>query len=321
VVTIKYSPDGESLWLRTFNAPSNDYDLGDKILLDPNGDLIIGGRINTSGPAQTDYMLLKYDTAGNLLWDKYFNYPGPQSFDIFKDMQLDELGNIYMVGNSSTNNAQNTIRVETIKFNNDGDTVWTARWGTGSDFQPQQMVLDELNNIYITGYYYDANGGTGYNAFAIKYDSLGSLKWETTYHDLSNQEEEFNALALDENNDLIVTGRKHSETNFDFVTIKYRNGISGIPIIEKGNPNLQISCYPNPFSHSAFVNYYLPENSDAKIGVFDLLGKEVVVLASGKLQAGNHTLHFKADGLKAGIYFCRMETVNKIVQVKIVLIE
>lgn len=45
-----------------------------------------------------------------------------------------------------------------------------------------------------------------------------------------------------------------------------------------------------------------------KLTVYDALGKEIDVLVSSKLDAGNYEVKFYAEGLPSGIYYYRMET-------------
>jgi len=319
IMTIKYNQKGDTVWTRRFNGPANYNDTGIKILVDKQKNVFVAGVVNSNTPLNTNYVLLKYDSLGTLQWTKYYDYqPAKTSFDNLKDMVMDKAGNIYLTGNSSSDNSQATIRIATVKFNQNGDTIWTARWGASGDKQPQQMVIDSMANIYITGYYYD-NGGTGYNAITLKYDSAGILKWEAYYNDNTNEQEMFYALTLDARNDLIVTGRTHSESDFDFVTIKYQNSITGIPMIEAGNPDLHINCYPNPVSTSTLVNYYLPTNSRVTLKLFDIPGNELNVISSGYQESGNHTMPFSRNELMAGIYFLELTSEYKNCSQKIII--
>ena len=319
ILTIKYNQNGDTVWMRRFNGPANYFDSGNKILVDKEKNVFVAGVVDSKTPLNSNYVLLKYDSNGTLKWSKYFDYqPARISFDYVRDMVMDKAGNIYLTGSSSTDNSQATMRIATVKFNQKGDTIWTARWGTSGDKQPQQMVIDSMANIYITGFYYDY-GGTGYNAITLKYDSVGILKWEAHYHDESNKEEMFNALTLDAKNDLIVTGRTHSDSYYDFLTIKYQNSITGIPVFEAGNTDLHINCYPNPFSESTLINYYLPTNSRVSLKLFDMLGNEIKDIYGGYQESGNHTLPFSSNGLMAGIYFLELTAENKNCSEKIII--
>ena len=64
--------------------------------------------------------------------------------------------------------------------------------------------------------------------------------------------------------------------------------------------------YPNPFNPTTTIRYSLPAASEVKVSVFDLLGREVTVLASGRSEAGVHELTFDASGLSSGVYVCRL---------------
>lgn len=319
IFTIKYAPNGDTLWMRQFNSPANDYDAAYKILLNPNGDLVIGGQVSSSGPAQTDYVILKYDTAGNLKYSKYFNYPGPQSFDNFNDMLIDASGNIYLVGNSSTNNAQNTVRLQLIKFNNDGDTLWTSRWGPGFGFQPTQMVMDDNSNVYIAGHFYDDVNGSGISGFAIRYDADGTIRWETVFCDTTNLEEEFYALALDANKDLIAAGRVHSDNFFDFLTVKYRNSVSGLPGISTLPSGLSLQCVPNPVNGTALFTYTVPVRNEVGLRIVDLTGRVVAEFGNFTQAPGRYTMPFSTAGIKPGLYIAELVSGSRRVQEKIII--
>jgi len=66
--------------------------------------------------------------------------------------------------------------------------------------------------------------------------------------------------------------------------------------------------YPNPFNPKTVVRYQLPEVSDVKLIVYDLLGRAVAVLVNERKPAGRHSATFDASGLTSGVYFYRLET-------------
>ena len=64
--------------------------------------------------------------------------------------------------------------------------------------------------------------------------------------------------------------------------------------------------YPNPFSAKTVVSSQLPVAIEVKLVVYDLLGREVAVLANRMRAAGYYYDTFDASGLASGVYLCRM---------------
>ncbi|MBK9191567.1 MAG: T9SS type A sorting domain-containing protein [Crocinitomicaceae bacterium] len=84
------------------------------------------------------------------------------------------------------------------------------------------LALDASGNTYVTGTSYN---GTSYDIVTVKYDSDGNEIWRTPFG--GSGIDEANAITLDGNNDVIVTGSTFiSASDYDLCVIKY-NGITG----------------------------------------------------------------------------------------------
>lgn len=80
--------------------------------------------------------------------------------------------------------------------------------------------------------------------------------------------------------------------------------------------------YPNPFNPSTTIHFSLPEfTSDVKLEVYDLLGRQVAVLASGSMGAGAYTVRFEGAGLASGMYLYRLQAGNHVSIKKMTLIK
>lgn len=67
--------------------------------------------------------------------------------------------------------------------------------------------------------------------------------------------------------------------------------------------------YPNPFNPSTKIRYSLPGNSDVKIVVHDLSGKQIAELVNTSLNAGVYELTWYAENnLSSGLYFYTIES-------------
>lgn len=82
---------------------------------------------------------------------------------------------------------------------------------------------------------------------------------------------------------------------------------------------IDISVYPNPFSHSTTVAYSLPQAEDVKIEIYNTLGEKIMVIDEGMKSAGNYKKEVSLPGASAGIYFCVLTTQGSRKTAKIVL--
>ncbi len=79
--------------------------------------------------------------------------------------------------------------------------------------------------------------------------------------------------------------------------------------------------YPNPFNPSTQIKFSVPQTSNVKIIVTDILGKEVATLVNDNLAAGNYSVNFNANNVSSGIYFYTLLTDNFKQSKKMILIK
>jgi hypothetical protein len=65
--------------------------------------------------------------------------------------------------------------------------------------------------------------------------------------------------------------------------------------------------YPNPFNASTLIRYELPQSSQVKIEIYDLLGRKVTTLYDGEKQAGHHYVIWNTGDFSSGIYFSKLQ--------------
>jgi len=66
--------------------------------------------------------------------------------------------------------------------------------------------------------------------------------------------------------------------------------------------------YPNPFNPSTTISFSLPQKSRISLKIYDILGREVGVLANGIMNAGVYNLNFDARKLASGIYIYALKS-------------
>ncbi|CAF3838145.1 unnamed protein product [Rotaria sp. Silwood1] len=93
--------------------------------------------------------------------------------------------------------------------------------------------------------------------------------------------------------------------------LKYGGLTTGVsePVSTPTNYSLSQN-YPNPFNPSTQIEFGLPKNGFVELKLYDILGKEVAVLANGMFDAGKHTLDVNLSYLSSGTYFYRLTSDN-----------
>jgi hypothetical protein len=64
--------------------------------------------------------------------------------------------------------------------------------------------------------------------------------------------------------------------------------------------------YPNPFNPTTMLSFQLPEVSDVRLVVYDILGREVVTLVNERKAPGSYSVTFDGSYLSSGVYFYRI---------------
>jgi hypothetical protein len=85
--------------------------------------------------------------------------------------------------------------------------------------------------------------------------------------------------------------------------VGFNNGLTGIP-----NVFSLLQNYPNPFNPVTKINYTVPKTNFVNIKVYDVLGREVMVLVNDVKQPGYYTIEFDGINFASGIYYYRMES-------------
>ena len=75
--------------------------------------------------------------------------------------------------------------------------------------------------------------------------------------------------------------------------------------------HVQLNNYPNPFNPSTSISFQLKQAGDVDLTIYDLRGRNVVKLISGRLAAGWHNVQWNGTSersvdLPSGLYICRL---------------
>ena len=216
--TIKYKPNGDTVWVRRYNGPGNGRDDARALTVDGSDNVYVTG-LSTGSGTDYDYATIKYDPNGDTVWVRRYNGPG-NGWDEACAIEVDGSGNVYVTGLSTGSGAD--YDYATIKYDFNGDTVWVRRYnGSGNSRDAARaLTVDASGNVYVTGL--STGSGTDYDYATLKYDPNGDTVWVAGYNGSGNGCDEARALAVDSSGNVYVTGLSTgSGTDYDYATIKY----------------------------------------------------------------------------------------------------
>jgi hypothetical protein len=219
IATIKYDTNGNQLWVSRFNGPGDGRDEPSDIDIDPFGNVIVTGWCYTDGTNYYDILVLKYDSAGNLLWQA--TYDGGSDNDHAQALTIDAAGNIYITGQSGGFGTH--FDYITIKYDTAGNKIWEARYdGVGNAFDSgRDIELDSVGNVVTTGFTARV-GWINFDVITIKYDSNGIELWKQIYNGPANSDDYGWTLEVDSSDNVYASGLSTGiGTGADCITISY----------------------------------------------------------------------------------------------------
>ncbi len=208
---LKCNRNGDSLWKKVYPFFVEEVK---GLAVDRQNNIIITSRVYSGSATDRDFLTIKFDTNGNILWYKTYHGGDPtEGFDDPCGILLDSADNIIVSGTS--NGPAGGSNYYTVKYSPSGDVIWEARYPLGASGSTD-MEIDKNGNIYICGI-------TGNNSYStLKYNSVGTLLWIQTVPGVSLPPD--NSLTLDSaGNIYMACSLASSEGGSGYQVVKYNS--------------------------------------------------------------------------------------------------
>lgn len=198
-------------WVRQWGSGTmTSNDRATDVAVDDSGNVYIAGE-TSSGFTGADYLTVKYNSAGRLIWAAQYNGANLMNRDDQAvAIAVDPAGNVYVTGNSKGQNSNSDFA--TVKYNSAGKQLWIARYTEPGDSYDYviDMAVDARGNVYITG-------GSVFapKYITLKYSPAGEQLW--IVKEPLNQNESVSCLTVDAAGNVYVSG-------YGFLTVKYNAG-------------------------------------------------------------------------------------------------
>jgi hypothetical protein len=79
--------------------------------------------------------------------------------------------------------------------------------------------------------------------------------------------------------------------------------------------------YPNPFNPVTKISFTIPQQSNVKLTVYNMLGEKVVELVNEVKSAGKYNIEFNGNNLSSGTYIYRLVAGSFISTRKMILLK
>lgn len=169
IMLAKYDAAGTQQYISYYNGAGVADNFATAMVIDEAANVYItGASISASSVRDSNYVTLKYNSAGTLLW--YANYSGPNgSVDVSRSIFVDANHNVYITGTSSEVNSHDYV---SVKYNPNGATEWIMSYNgpSGADDYSTSITADNEGNAYVTGR--SIGSGTDFDYATIKYGDL-----------------------------------------------------------------------------------------------------------------------------------------------------
>jgi hypothetical protein len=106
----------------------------------------------------------------------------------------------------------------------------------------------------------------------------------------------------------VCTRLEYTFTNGD-VYARFIDPLNGVEGKENRLPASFVlsQSYPNPAGGPVVISYQLAKDENVELKVYDMLGRAVKTLASGRQSAGSHSIRLESGNLPNGVYFYRLK--------------
>jgi hypothetical protein len=162
-----------------------------------------------------------------------------------------------------------------------------------------------------------------FNTVGIVYSLQASKKGEALIRHLYSSHK----LSIGEVADSVLSSAVSSQNNSynifgdPSIKIKY-DVIADVPGEDKILSDFTLhQNYPNPFNPATKISFTIPLAGNVELKVYDILGKEVALLADNFYTAGKYTIEFDASFLSSGVYFYRLKSGDLVQNRKMILLK
>jgi uncharacterized delta-60 repeat protein len=142
-VLLKFDANGNLLWERAWGGLESDQ--GFAVATDADGAVYIAGTATSFGPSSAGLFVVKFDSAGNLVWQRISDGAAGNAVAVASD------GSVYAAGTTPRNEIGN-FDIVVLKITAAGSLLWQRTYSAGEVVDPRgRMAAGPDGSIVIAG--------------------------------------------------------------------------------------------------------------------------------------------------------------------------
>ena len=171
---MKLNEAGEIIWDRLFGRSLND--VANTIIQTKDGGYAVSGYTVFKSMGEADPYILKLDEEGNKAWDKIFY---GNNWDCAYNL-IQTTNEEYLISGYTWSKGAGKSDGWLIKLNNAGNMIWNKTFG-GSENDEAHSAIQTGEGDYVIAGKTQSKGEGKWDAWIIKTDEQGNIKWEKTF--------------------------------------------------------------------------------------------------------------------------------------------
>jgi hypothetical protein len=188
---VKTDSTGNTLWSKVYGGNSS-YEYAHSFQqTSDDGYIVCGGTRSSGTGGSIDFLLLKIDNNGNILWTKTYGSPND---DYGESIQVTSDGGYILAGCTGT--FANSYDAYLIKTDSIGNLIWSKTYG-GANWDFGYSVKQTFDGGYIISGMTQSFGMGGRDVYVIRTDANGNALWTKTFGTVGDDLSQF----VDETND------------------------------------------------------------------------------------------------------------------------
>jgi uncharacterized delta-60 repeat protein len=191
-VLLKFDANGTLQWEKTWGGTASDESLA--VATASDGSVYIVGTATSFGPSSAGLFVVKFDSAGNLVWQRIFDGAAGNAVAVGSD------GSVYAAGTTPRADQIGNFDILALKITSAGSLVWQRTYTAGEVVDPRgRMAAAPDGSIVLAGAIQAAKAGfVDIAALIIKLSADGALLFDKQFAGRNGETAEGVAVAPDD---------------------------------------------------------------------------------------------------------------------------